>query len=408
MTSKVLKCNNCDIVISELLSCVQNKYEVMDEQSLTRILLSSFSNDEITEAKNLLFESVKTSKRKITRRKEGKTNRNLEDIMALFKEIDPEDLPIFVARDLQRLPPVCFDHVDVTKLLKDILLLQKELRCVKENYATVEEMKEVKSDLENLKATSIVNNFERNNYINTRRGGSNLISDNQCNSGPFGLIHIAQDENVLRVDDECEQLQRQRSTTDIQVKRVVAVVEQPDDAPCEPSQREEPNGRSANSVTLCDDNTNTIVAHPLQMEKSMARIVSEGEWKSEEPGEDWKLIQRKRLRNRFVGNKGQACVDVNEKFRAADTKIPMFINNVNKSTSAEDIAKYIFQKTNESVVPEKNYMKVNRNYDAYKIFVPRNKFSIFMDATLWPDGISFRRFVKLTRKDRTDDSNETK
>lgn len=53
----------------------------------------------------------------------------MEDIIELLKGMDPEQVPIFVARDLQNYPPVNFDHVDVTRLLKEILVLQKEVRC---------------------------------------------------------------------------------------------------------------------------------------------------------------------------------------------------------------------------------------------------------------------------------------
>ncbi|KOB69200.1 Uncharacterized protein OBRU01_17068 [Operophtera brumata] len=70
------------------------------------------------------FDSITTAKRNIARKKGGKSERDLYDIIAAFKETDPESTPIFVARDLGRLLPLSFEHVDVTKLLKDLLLLK--------------------------------------------------------------------------------------------------------------------------------------------------------------------------------------------------------------------------------------------------------------------------------------------
>ncbi|KAJ2945894.1 hypothetical protein O0L34_g4802 [Tuta absoluta] len=45
-------------------------------------------------------------------------------------------LPTFVAKDLHRLPPVYFDHVDATSLLKDILILKQDLLRIKTDYVT--------------------------------------------------------------------------------------------------------------------------------------------------------------------------------------------------------------------------------------------------------------------------------
>lgn len=40
---------------------------------------------------------------------------NLDDIICVFKEADPNEIHVFVARELHKLPPVLFDHVYVTQ-----------------------------------------------------------------------------------------------------------------------------------------------------------------------------------------------------------------------------------------------------------------------------------------------------
>lgn len=57
-------------------------------------------------------------------------------MIAVFKTIDPDQLPVFVAYELHKLPPVCFDHVDVTKILKDLLILRAELNDIKNKSVT--------------------------------------------------------------------------------------------------------------------------------------------------------------------------------------------------------------------------------------------------------------------------------
>lgn len=121
-------------------------------------------------AKSLLFESL--SKRPTTRKREGKALRDLEDIICLFKETDPEEFPIFVARKLEKLPPVSFDHIDVTALLKRIVLLEKNIQDFHQHYAT-------KTDI----SEQINEYFNDSRNINIQRGGRVNLFD----SGPMAL-----------------------------------------------------------------------------------------------------------------------------------------------------------------------------------------------------------------------------
>lgn len=185
MASKTVKCNNCNIVINEVLAFVQNKVDIMNEESLVQICTTAFTLEDIEIAKSLLFDSVKTGIRKVSRRNDKKTHRNLDDIISVFKQTDPELTPIFVAKDLQKLPPVTFDHVDVTKLLKDLLILQKDITVMKNNFVTVEQFNVIKNDLQDLKQASVVNTH---NFVNTKRGAYLLDT---CDSGPIGMVtHI--------------------------------------------------------------------------------------------------------------------------------------------------------------------------------------------------------------------------
>lgn len=122
MAATVVKCSNWNVVINEVLSFICNKIQVMDEQRIASICVTAFSEDDILEAKNLLFESISTAKRKKIRRRKGKTLKNIDVIVWILKILDPEEIPIIVARDLHKLHPVLFDHVDLTRILKDYKL----------------------------------------------------------------------------------------------------------------------------------------------------------------------------------------------------------------------------------------------------------------------------------------------
>lgn len=118
--------------------------------------------------------------------------------------------------------------------------------------------------------------------------------------------------------------------------------------------------------------------------------------------DEWQIVQRKRYRNRFVGEKG-TCTTTDGKFKAANSrKIPLFINNVHKETDLEDIASYIRNRTGIEVTLYLIKSKQQRDYNSFKMFVPEHKSTLFLDPNLWPDGITFRRFVEF-RKRETDD-----
>ncbi|KOB73712.1 Mutant cadherin, partial [Operophtera brumata] len=106
------------IVVQEFLAFVQQKLDVMDQVSLEQILVTSFTEEQIQEAKKVLADSAA----------EGRTWQKMQDIFKVENlETDPDDVPTFVVRDLHKLPAVTFDHVDVTRVLKDLVLLRADI-----------------------------------------------------------------------------------------------------------------------------------------------------------------------------------------------------------------------------------------------------------------------------------------
>ncbi|XP_061709513.1 uncharacterized protein LOC133519523 [Cydia pomonella] len=114
------------LIANELLAFVQNAIDTMDEVSIRQICKSSFSEDDICSGKALLFQTLGKTDQMPSRRRDGGV-KSLQDIIKVLKETDPDDVPAFVAKRLDRLPPVTFDHVDVTRLLKDITFLKTSL-----------------------------------------------------------------------------------------------------------------------------------------------------------------------------------------------------------------------------------------------------------------------------------------
>ena len=415
--SNRLKCSNCNIVICEVLAFIQNKLDVMDEQSLVQICESAFSTTDIKLAKSLLFESL--SKRPTTRKREGRTLRDLEDIICLFKETNPEEIPIFVAKRLEKLPPVTFDHVDVTALLKKIVLLEKNIQDFQHQYATKREVND--QIKEYYKNTSL--SRETNSIV--QKGGRYKMSD----SRPMALTTLCAGESFVdgrNVSVSCPSL------SSVQHSPLPELSPAPADQPT----------ASVNDFTLdeCErtaDNAKLLHTYRAPVSLSPRALASKtndrceqmdvindkrssfsevtqksGEWKvrNNNSNEEWTLVQKRRHRNRFISQRGSAITDdepTSLMFRAADTKLPLFISNVHKTVSEQDIVNYLYEKTQERVTLVKIKMKQERNYNAYKLFVSKHKIDAFLDNKLWPSGVSFRRFVHyhMRRKNNEVDEN---
>lgn len=151
--AKMVKCNECNILIDELLTFIQYKINVLDEETVIQICKSAFTSTDIERSKNTLYECIaKTSNTAHAKARRGdkKELRDLEDIIRGLKETDPDKLPIFVARNLSKLPPVTCDHVDVTTLLKDINNLKTDIRDLKSKSVTAEEVTKLRAEMQDL------------------------------------------------------------------------------------------------------------------------------------------------------------------------------------------------------------------------------------------------------------------
>lgn len=443
MTSKLVKCASCNVVINELLTFVSNKIDVMKEDGISQICTSAFSELEIKTAKDLLFDSIPAARRKKIRKGTGKTRRDIDDIVTLLKEGNPESFPIFVARDLHRLPPVYFDHVDTTRLLKDILKLQQDVHKINEQFATKEQLHMLALDLDALKLTSLVNvNDTSTNVtrVNTKRGAA-FQNSYEYNSGPMGLL-LNMSENIVTAEgnkssDGTETTYRNiiqsqtapdngnhqlyasisenKSNNSIEIEKnsnMSVVCPSPCDGlemthsssptaerpPPQLPPSPAPARAPAPSVTSAPERGHTAAAGEFECkQRSLADIVREGEWKKPEKNDEWIVYQKRKLRNRFVGNRGKA-IDADDCFKAAEVKIPIYIYNVSKEVTVCQITRYIQRKTSLCVTIEKMNMKRPKDYDSYKVFVPKHKLSLFMSEEFWPDGIAYRPFVNFRYK----------
>lgn len=299
----------------------------------------------------------------------------------------------------------------MTPLLKKIVLMQATIDEVRANYVSKKDLNEIMLDY--CKSPS----FEDKLNINLRRGGY-LKNNSMMDSGPEALPAYDYRDGCQLLDQTSDgggslphklhptsttPPQRSHERDEPAANKVPSV----NDVACTSPQQLETTqaGRVVSTVDKCVHNNNNNITTTSRRKLSYAETASHGDgWTVPTKDAQWILVQNKRLRNRFITKRGNAVAESkeNEKFKAAETKIPLFISNVHTDVCEQDIIDYIHNKTGETVSLVKIKMKNRKNYNAYKAYVMKCKLDIFLDEKLWPSGISFRRFVNFRQSANID------
>ena len=94
--------------------------------------MTSFDDNAIENSKKRLLDLCANENSSRFRRRQGpnKSAVNIDDMLRLLQEKGTR-VPVFVARDLSRLPPITFDSVDVSSLIHSIRRAQLEIDQLK-------------------------------------------------------------------------------------------------------------------------------------------------------------------------------------------------------------------------------------------------------------------------------------
>ena len=121
-----------EVIVDERLCFMQNKIDVLPPQTIADLCVTTFDDTAIEKSKKRLFDLCADETTSRFRRRQGpkKSAVNIDDMIRLLQE-KGTDVPVFVARDLSRLPPITFDSVDVSSLLHSIRRAQLEIDQLK-------------------------------------------------------------------------------------------------------------------------------------------------------------------------------------------------------------------------------------------------------------------------------------
>ena len=106
------------IVVDNLLCYLTNKLDIIVHDTLVQLCASTY-DEEIRTSRDLLYDLCQSDSRMLRRQGPKMKEQTLEDMIKLMHEVG-EDVPKFAALDLNRLPPISFNNLDVSTLLNNI------------------------------------------------------------------------------------------------------------------------------------------------------------------------------------------------------------------------------------------------------------------------------------------------
>ena len=125
---------NHDVQINELLCFVGCKSRVMSNPQISKLCCDFYAISTIQEAKDMLLGSIslpETDKRK-TRRRTTVAKTNMQDIITIFYEMKPREMPVFVAKNLNNLPPLSMDKFDMAHIIETMSDIQSKMLILQE------------------------------------------------------------------------------------------------------------------------------------------------------------------------------------------------------------------------------------------------------------------------------------
>ncbi|XP_045494151.1 uncharacterized protein LOC123693195 [Colias croceus] len=356
------------LVPNEVLAFLQYQLDVMDEVSIEQICTSNFTEEEIRDAKSLLFSALNMADRMPSRRRDEKGERSLRDIIKVFKETDPDDVPTFVAKDLRKLPPVTFDHVDVTRLLKDITSLRTALKEMEFKFgASQSTINDLRNEVVALRDSISLCRSTEVSYVNTRRGAQRETFESANLTTPPAVDRVT--PRPARPAPPPESPPRVANLTPAGYAAAAA----------KPPVKRQEITRDGDPVKHRDSprraaHLSSVNSHPLDEE-------------------GFTKVEKRKKKKKPSSNKcGTAPTGNNHLLRPAIPTTQLYVSRLHHSTQASDVVEYVRVKTKFIVRVQRLEPRNNLNFNSFVVRVPSEQLSIFMSEEFWPRGVVFRRF----------------
>lgn len=379
------------IIINELLTFVQNKIDRLDDLSIIQICCSNFKDKDIESAKSVLYSNITDGSRIITRKGEDKNKKNLQDIIKLFKETESDHHPVFVAKDLDRLPPVTFDHIDVSRFLKDIAYLKNQLALMQTDSVSKSELltleSSLRSDISDVRAcvkqaaAKSKNDTQSSSSKNGSRNG-HIVAPSTC--------HVIDNNNTcdrakIPLDDsECAQ-----SKTGCPVASAIVADNVSKPATARNTYEFVSSRPTYRDITLTQSSRDT-------RDMDNRSVVDETEFTT---------VTRHR-RPRKPKNIRGTLKCTNNRLEAAESVCAIYLSRCKKHITVDDVRAHINEIGENCLAIELLNQWKETTFNSFKIEINSSRISKFLSPESWPVGLVCRRYRERSSANRNSSYNK--
>ena len=419
---------NTETVINSVLCFMNSANADYSLDSLSDVMYSFYSHDEIKVAKELLFNLLK--KDLVWRRDPDKKRKDLKDLLDAYDEFKSSNMKVdLVTNSHKKMPPVGLELFApiLNTLAEDINkineLLPKILDIKSEVVNTADTVRQMKIDMCDLKGKFsraidgmkeaandlVVNECNVIDEINTFRqslnAGDDVLKEIQnIRRGSLGLRSLSYADAVTPAGGATA-LNQAHNRTLLQEKESEEMEDLftlvSDTSKGAISKSSGKNGTSAfvTSRTTADNAESRSLGLPKQRRTS--NQAGREEISSED---DWILVDRKNKKKRENEAKQRQPAKVtgsrrspNHTFKAAVRLVDVFVGRVHKDVSVESITDYIMT-TFGVKVQEIEQLEIRSDYfNAFKVTVKLNDRDKLFSADKWPEDILVNKFYSRSK-----------
>lgn len=126
-----------ELVVSEALCFLFNKFGKVPEKNIKSVVINFYNDEEVSSAKDLLYRRLEQLKidglpRLVKRKGDNKVKMDVEDIFTLLnfadEKLELSNLPTFVAVNVDRVPSIKPEDMDVFILAQKIAAIEEQLK----------------------------------------------------------------------------------------------------------------------------------------------------------------------------------------------------------------------------------------------------------------------------------------
>ena len=412
-------------VTNELLCYVSCKIRICTFDVIVKMCTDFYDTDFIAAAKDALMECVTLPEadKRSGRRRANLKEVHMKDIVSILLEIKPEDVPLFLASDLNNVPPMSLNNFDMSRIITDMEVLKSQMKSIQEaqetalrahvalcrettnqsNSTPVRAVQSpVTSSIQHVSATSDVehhstdnNNGTANNDVDNERHQSNIDDDADAEAA---ILRLAQTQGLIL--DHSRRTPRRPSVPRTVRQREAQLDEHPEPEP--------PTSDSSYAAALrrqpppmIPNRTNNAGRSYHNDRRPRGADGADGAGRDGGSGAAHRARTDRNGRDKNINN---GVITGNGEYfdlraapqaqRKKKQRVGLFPSRVRPDFRCRDVVSHVRQVTGLTVRCE----PIPTRYDTYRSYCVRGsprEIDRLMDGSLWPRGVIVKEYTKF-------------